>query len=193
MKKILWEKFKDPYKEEIDKDLDDDEDDEDSLKESSTKALVSDMGILPLTNETLLSEKYNLWMVYVNFDLTTDLVDMIEEVPGVETLDIYSRYRMRVGFGKLFDENNCKLIIDHILGIMSDSLEALDEETKNSVNSQVETFKESKVKNWAIYVFPSGKAVTYADENKDNFLPKLKLFEEVKNMVGGQLVTSESS
>lgn len=193
MKKIVWEKYQDPYKEVLDvDDLEDDLEDDEDIKDLPTlpkKALITSNGILPLNEETLLSEKYNLWMAHTNFDLTTELVENIEEIPGVETLCIFSRYRMRIGIGKLFDEQSCKTLINHVLGLLSDSLEALDNDTRENVDALVETIKENK--NWAIYVLPNGVSVSYTDDNRETFLPKLKLLEQVKGTVGGQLLTSE--
>ena len=61
------------------------------------------MGMIPYTDNTASSKIFNFWVGHTNFDLTPVIVKKIELIEGVETLDVFTRYRFRVGIGKLFD------------------------------------------------------------------------------------------
>lgn len=70
---------------------------------------------------------YNFWICNTNFNITNGIVDSVQYVEGVETLELVSRYKMRVGIGELFDEDDVKdniemvmkQIVDPVSGIVS--------------------------------------------------------------------------
>ena len=122
---IAWEKWVDPYGDNLDdiewpgyKDQKDttiqDEfnellsDDTESplLEEAKTpkpmRILATPMGIIPLTEYSLPGKVFNFWTGHTNFPITHAVKHVIEHTNGVETLDIFTQYRMRVGIGKLF-------------------------------------------------------------------------------------------
>ncbi len=66
-------------------------------------AIVSDSGILPINDKTLLSKNFNLWMMATNFSISANVAECVENCPGVECLNVYTKYRARVGFGELFN------------------------------------------------------------------------------------------
>ena len=64
-------------------------------------------------------KELNLWIVHTRTDLSRSLYSKIDEIEGIETLDIFSRYRFRIGIGKLFDANKVKhavqqAVSDHV-------------------------------------------------------------------------------
>jgi hypothetical protein len=64
--------------------------------------LQTQMGPLPLVEETMPSKIFNLWECNTNFNITPQIMKIVDKVEGVETLNVMSRYRFRVGVGKLF-------------------------------------------------------------------------------------------
>lgn len=114
---IHWEKWKDPFSKEIDEDEEDEErqwkDFED--EEIHGPSVMTPMGLLHLNSHSSLSKKFNFWLAHTNFNITSRIKNILESVEGVETLDIFTRYRMRVGIGKLFDDMSVKREIDKIL------------------------------------------------------------------------------
>jgi hypothetical protein len=44
-------------------------------------------------------------MGHTNFDITRRVAETIEITEGVETLDIYTRYRFRISVGKAFEDS----------------------------------------------------------------------------------------
>jgi hypothetical protein len=69
-------------------------------------------GIVPLRESNLPSSLFNFWMGDTNFDLTESVVNSIAAVNGVETLDVFTRYRFRLGIGRCFNEKSVKVAIE---------------------------------------------------------------------------------
>jgi hypothetical protein len=74
------------------------------IKEGSLKAIITPMGVIPYTENTASSKIFNFWVGHTNFNLSKKVVDLIENSEGVETLDIFTRYRFRIAIGKVFDD-----------------------------------------------------------------------------------------
>lgn len=68
-----------------------------------TRVIMTPMGIIPYTDNTASNKIFNLWIGHTNFDITTPISQIIETYPGIETLDVFTRYRFRIGIGKLFN------------------------------------------------------------------------------------------
>lgn len=119
---IIWEKWSDPYSSDID--IDDAEDEDGALdpyhseqvyedpeanhtskKIIKFKAIATPMGIIPIDETTDSGKIFNFWIGHTNFDITYGVGSIIDNFPGVETLDIFTRYRFRIGIGKAFNDS----------------------------------------------------------------------------------------
>jgi hypothetical protein len=98
-------KYKDGYAED---DEDDIEDEVPTPTSRPTKFIATVMGHIPLTEYTHPSKIFNFWVGHTNFNITEDIFDIIEQVDGVEILDIFTRYRFRIGVGKMFESGKVK-------------------------------------------------------------------------------------
>jgi hypothetical protein len=120
MNKIIWEKWTDPFGENFDEmkwnnydDSDLDEEigtlDEEYLKHKfnnkPVKAIASPMGLIPYNEYTASSKIFNFWVGHTNFNITKAVSNIIEKCEGIEILDIFTRYRFRIGIGKCFKDN----------------------------------------------------------------------------------------
>jgi hypothetical protein len=160
LRQIGWEKWADPYGENLDDvewpgafgsfetdaamekmerleegDLDDDDDDEWSEDEydmmdnkipmvrrppkKPMKILATPLGIIPMTEWTTPSKIFNFWVAHTNFRMTQEIQEIIDSTDGVETLDIYTPYRWKVGVGKAFSSQLVKQRIMKNLGAQS--------------------------------------------------------------------------
>jgi len=128
---IVWQKWYDPLGED---DIDTDSDlvneiepefyDQDIPEETEeqpaelqfyskpTKVILTPMGVIPYTENTASSKIFNFWLGHTNFNITPDIVMLIEQTDGIETLDIFTRYRFRISIGKVFDEKTVMLDIN---------------------------------------------------------------------------------
>lgn len=121
---IAWQKWSDPFGSEEDdqkiRDMDiadydeseqhDDSDYEDNIDTKSkpikgVKVIATPMGVIPMNDNTMSGKIFNFWIGHTNFDITTDIANIIEKTDGVETLDIFTRYRFRIGVGKVFEDS----------------------------------------------------------------------------------------
>ena len=108
---IAWEKWNDPMEnmsESPDKDEDDDEDEEyedkPNMEMKLMKCLSTPMGISSIPEESLLSKNINFWVGNTNFNISAGICNIINQASGVETFDVFTRYKFRVGIGKLFND-----------------------------------------------------------------------------------------
>lgn len=129
---IIWEKWYDPYGLDdqifpehefdnqdnyIDDDLDEEiseelieaiEEIEDIQKKKykgEIKVITTPMGIIPLNDNTASNKIFNFWTGHSNFDITANILKIIEDIDGVEALDVFTRYRFRIAVGKAFDDS----------------------------------------------------------------------------------------
>ena len=70
------------------------------------KVMATPMGIIPVNENTASGKIFNFWVGHTNFNITKHLAGVIENIDGVETLDIFTRYRFRVGIGKAFIDSD---------------------------------------------------------------------------------------
>ena len=88
-----------------------DEDEEEMLNDEQEAKMArkpipfinSTIGIIPLNEHTDITQQCALWVGHCNFDVSKPVLLAIEKIAGVEILDVFTRYRFRVGCGKMFN------------------------------------------------------------------------------------------
>lgn len=129
---VAWEKWIDPYDQEMEEDkmadledemindLDEmDLDDElfsempHKLFSPPIKAMMTAFGFIPLTEQSLASRHFKFWVGHTNFELGDgiqtgykEFEKVIGQVPGVETVNLMTQYRFRIAIGKLFKDSD---------------------------------------------------------------------------------------
>lgn len=68
------------------------------------RVMATPMGIIPVTENTASGKIFNFWLGHTNFNITRKITSLIEETEGIETLDIFTRYRFRIAIGKAFKD-----------------------------------------------------------------------------------------
>jgi hypothetical protein len=88
-------------------DDEEDEDDEDYDLFDKKKNLIHSSPMVPITpqlmDDVAMLSSFDCWLGHTNFDLTHGMKDILNKVPGIEVLKIFSRYRFFVGIGEMFD------------------------------------------------------------------------------------------
>jgi len=115
---IMWEKWKDPLGFDDQEDLPNNTTDEDSdiyedkqdeiqqsVKKIKCQLINTPFGIIPVNENTASSEIFNFWTGHSNFAITQEIANIIEETDGVETLNIFTKYRFRIAVGKAFNDS----------------------------------------------------------------------------------------
>jgi hypothetical protein len=72
---------------------------------TATPVVGTPMGMVPMTEYTRPSKIFNMWLAHTNFNITAGVFELVEKIPGVELLDTFTRYRMRVGVGVAFNDS----------------------------------------------------------------------------------------
>lgn len=119
---IIWEKWEDPFDvaksnetdfldnlesdnyDDLIGDLEEiDHDHTESQKAKSFKLIITPFG--PMSPDiSSLSNSFKFWVGHADFDLTNDILSIIENTVGVEILTVFTRYRFRIGVGKAFTD-----------------------------------------------------------------------------------------
>jgi hypothetical protein len=125
-KSIIWEKWRDPFlgydDNEIDLDnidqintqYDDEETGEPIFKKTGPpiRVMATPMGLIPYNEYTASSKIFNFWIGHTNFTISKKIADIIETTDGIETLDVFTRYRFRIGVGKAFEDGEIMRFIE---------------------------------------------------------------------------------
>ncbi len=147
---IVWEKWSDPFGQEMDDakwtDYDnqisnnfvdpmEDEYDEEEIEEDEQqiieppsmpkgiRVIASPMGLIPYNELTAPCKIFNFWVGHTNFNISPKVAKIIEESDGVEILDIFTRYRFRIAIGKCFtDADTMKNISDRINNLFNNEV-----------------------------------------------------------------------
>jgi hypothetical protein len=130
---IIWEKWKDPFGADIlddmndglgdflDPDAEEEYDDHPAANISAkhVKVISTPMGIIPINEHTASSKIFNFWTGHTNFDITKNIFALLDTAEGVETLDIFTRYRFRISIGKAFVDS---VVMNNIQNMVYDFL-----------------------------------------------------------------------
>jgi hypothetical protein len=117
---IMWEKWQDPFgfdedldlSDEIDTESQDDESIIDDLTQySKTKnikhqIIATPFGIIPINENTASGSIFNFWTGHSNFPITKKVAKIIEDTEGIETLNVFTKYRFRIAIGKAFNDSH---------------------------------------------------------------------------------------
>jgi hypothetical protein len=173
---ILWQKWIDPFLDEEDEDEDEDDEEQPRWKDSYEEAierqekgghagpvLVGPMGVIPLNEHNQPSKVFNFWMGHTNFDITAQIKDIIEKTAGVETLEVYTRYRFRMSIGKAFDELE---VMDSIKKVLCPAKPSSAPTTKSNID-KITAHLKNKYKYWAIFTLPDGQLDYCTGDTKD--------------------------
>ena len=62
---------------------------------------------------------FDFWVLHTNFDITDEIKQIIESIPGVESITVLTRYRIKVGLTKsgLFNNTQVKQMIQGLIQV----------------------------------------------------------------------------
>jgi hypothetical protein len=111
---IIWEKWINPLFDNTNKEIDDEdiepysdyEDNNETQDHRMMHMVMTPMGIIPFEEIKDCDKVFNFWTGHTNFTISKAIAKLIENIDGVETLDVFTRYRFRVGFGKAFKDGD---------------------------------------------------------------------------------------
>lgn len=169
-----------------------DEEYEDSMTEQMPiqNVMSTPFGLWRLDDSMNPFKQFKMWMGHTNFSITNDIVETIKEVPGVEVLQVMTRYRFIVGVGELFDIRDVRITIEGLLECHKDETAMIPDQ---KLLEQVHELRKSLggFNQWAIYVFPNGK-IDFTTSDEVNFGQQLNLYKQAVDHSSGILIESEN-
>ncbi len=129
MNKIGWQKYEDILERQLESPLFDaivgkvteDHQPEESYIDSGDTDGLQETVAVPVDDTLMesiaLTVNFDCWMAHTNFDLTSSIKDILNEVEGIEILKICSRYRFFIGIGQMFDFKEVRQNIENALDI----------------------------------------------------------------------------
>jgi hypothetical protein len=182
-----------PYKDKYD------EIDEDNMQpvgiQHPGKWMYTHFGMLPLPSSEMIGRAFNAWTMITNFNITDDIIRILEKIDGVEAVCVFSRYRAIVCFGthKSFQPEEIKKLIDKTL--CEDVNEKADiNKIATSVILLKNKFIENNVKNWFIFVLPNGEVVSYNTNDEDSkYKKRLRFYKNLNKKVNGLFYEAETN
>lgn len=160
-------------------------------------------GFVSLTEHSFASKHFDFWTMHYNHDITDGIAESVELCAGVETINVLTRYRMRIGFNRpLIQSGGFKLtdVKKNIEKIVMGHSEKKEEAVllhlfgfAESVREKILKAREkiSSNKYWAIYVLPNGMSESISNQElTEDFQDNLSLFVDTQKMFGGEVFTS---
>jgi len=222
-KKFRWEKWIDPLNSNIDEvevvpkpiDIEDmpeylEEDDNSAMlirdeeegeelhSVTPMKVAHTKLGMVTLTEYSLLANNFNFYILHTNFDIGIKEASIIEQCPGVETLAVITRYRVKIGFPKstkpqfnddMWNLSALQMNIEKEL-MAEDNAETTFQELSDDLEEA--RLEASKNRYWAIIQFPNKTIDTISsDEKNKQFMSQLELFRELQQHAGCLVFSSE--
>ena len=129
-RKIGWQKYEDVIQSEMyspmanilfdDLASDIDEDEYDEGREAPEQEAL----FLPKNfYETIsLMSRFDCWIGHTNFNITTSIKNKLNEVDGIEVLNVTSRYRFFIGIGKMFNFSDVRKNIEKAITSTGETL-----------------------------------------------------------------------
>jgi hypothetical protein len=135
-------------------------------------------------------KQFKMWMGHTNFTITPEVVEVIKSVPGVEVLQIMTRYRFIMGIGELFDIHDVRVTIENELECNKDESDMIPDQ---KLLEQISELRKSLAvyPQWAIYVFPNGE-IDFTTSEEKNFGQQLNLYKQAVDHSNGVLIESEN-
>jgi len=204
-KKIVWEKWKDPLLSNYDEtewpgyDLDEN-DDKIPLHTAERQPVIhTPFGMVSVVGDAMAFNAFDFWIMHTNFNLTEGIANAIEQTNGVETMEICTRYRARIGFPRsgLFQPRD-------VMHAIEQAIYDMDHEIQNQLFVGLETQVvhramatrdkvEKKFEYWAMWIVPNGNIeVLGTDTMDEQYRQKFNTLKQAHVSVGGRFLTSES-
>jgi len=69
-----------------------------------------------------LMSRFDCWIGHTNFNLTNTIKNKLNEVDGIEVLNVMSRYRFFIGIGKMFKFSDVRKQIEETIASEGESI-----------------------------------------------------------------------
>lgn len=149
--------------------------------------IVTPGGLVPVDFYTDSVRAMELWMAHTNFPIDDEIMAIIEEVPGVESIEYATPYSVRVGFARGFRDGDMgtskvRRDIEDELGVVRG--DGMNIEIRNTLNEIVKSADATSLL-WIANVMPNDNIVYAFCKDKDEFDAVFQVYKEATDAVGG--------
>jgi hypothetical protein len=137
-------------------------------------------GIIPIGDHNKPGKLYNLWIADTNFNVDYGFCREIEKLDGVELMRVFTRYRMMIGIGRLFDTDKVQKSVEELMKKQAEALKPPVKQEKPvpaaGSDAALQVLKRSLAKRhkfWAIIIRPNNTHITVTGENQADVLVKM--------------------
>lgn len=124
---------------------------------------------------------------HTNFDIDEEVINIIDNTEGVEILEVYSPYRIRITIGKAF---NSKRIRRKIKERLCGNNKKFNLNEEADIKIYQETLKLDKQKNpWLMYVLPNGSYESRIAKDENDLENIMMEFETIRDSIGGIILS----
>jgi hypothetical protein len=149
-------------------------------------------GPVPIHIYGHLPANFDFHIGHTNFTIDEAAQRALTAVEGVETLDVMTRYRFRVGIGLAFEGEKVRRGIEAALNARRPFVPPLelDDEaaTKLSLLGEAGT---ASGKFWAAYLVPNGSLDVFRTDDRAAYEARLDLYIQARGLAGGIIRTSD--
>lgn len=136
-------------------------------------------------NPNFPSEK--VYIAHTNFDIDAGVKASVENTDGVEIVEVYSPYRMRITIGKAFNGKKVRYIITKKLC----EVNSYNFTDKVNISLYKETINlKSQNKPWSIFVLPNGSYESKSFSTEGEMMDTVNQWQLIKSKIGGLILTS---
>jgi len=191
MNKIAWEKWVDFDEEDLIIDNSDEfEEDEEEFRSVEIEPIMirTPLGVYSPFEPMTPSKMFDCWVMHTNFDISDEIVRILESVDGIEVLKVMSRYRVFIGIGKMFLFSEVREVLQSKL-CESEGADFIENETMSKLDNIFSSMGDSK--KWAIFLGKDGTVISISVENDlEEYESKLHNMTSMKN--GNIFIYSEN-
>lgn len=175
-KTIKWEKFKNPLL------------NVNASEEEGGRVMIRSTPFGPEAmqfNPDFPSEK--VFIGHTNFDIDEEVINLIDNTEGVEVLEVYSSYRMRITIGKAF---NSKRIRRKIKEKLCGNNKRVNFNEEADIKIYQETLRLNKQdKPWLMYILPNGSYESRIAKDENELENIMFDFEIIRDSIGGAIIS----
>ena len=96
-------------------------------KFKNIQTIFTPFGVLPLTEQSLASSYFKFWVGHTNFKITPKFYRIMSNVDGIESIDVFTPYRFRIGIAKLFtDRTVMSQVRENLVNYIKESQDDFD-------------------------------------------------------------------
>lgn len=187
-KKIIWQKWEEPAEHDHDHDNEDEDFDmEDDEGGKPYPVIRTEYGhFISVKIHAPLKNDLKLWVGNANFDIGHKEKDIIEDVDGVEILDIFSAYKFRVGIGLAFEDKIVHKRIEKLLCERYDNVFLTKQQSIDIKKHRIDL--KARELPWILYILPNGGYESFSCKSEEEYDKMVDQYIEARKCLGGKLM-----